>query len=355
MKMEELKSASQLNRRGFMRLVAMTSGAVAASLASGRFAWTAAKTPGKINAAFFVETKPTMIAKGEGWFEKMGGAKFNWSEVGSGAEINTGMAAGSFDVAFAIGSSPTAAGISQGIAYEVVAMVDNIGPAEDMVVRKAANIKSPADFKGKKVATPFGSTSHFRVLGFLKLNNLSERDVTVLDMNPDAEVAAWHRGDIDAAYVWSPAKAKMLEGGGELFSTYKELDAHGYVIADLIVARTAFLQEYPAAVAGIVKAYGRAVDLWKTKPDEATAIVAKQAGVTEAVAKHDLSEYDFVSLKDQLSPAWLGTPGKPGKFAEVLKGTADFLVQQKSIRSAPSVSAFQKAINTRFIEQALKG
>ena len=36
------------------------------------------------------------------------------------------------------------------------------------MVRKAANIKTPADFKGKKVATTFGSTSHFRLLGFLK-------------------------------------------------------------------------------------------------------------------------------------------------------------------------------------------
>jgi len=54
----------------------------------------------------------------------------------------------------AIGSSPTAAGISQKLPYELIGMVDNIGPAEDMIVRKAASIKKPADFKGKKVATP---------------------------------------------------------------------------------------------------------------------------------------------------------------------------------------------------------
>ena len=33
----------------------------------------AGKAPDKVNVAFFVETKPTMIAKGEGWFEKMAG------------------------------------------------------------------------------------------------------------------------------------------------------------------------------------------------------------------------------------------------------------------------------------------
>jgi taurine transport system substrate-binding protein len=61
--------------------------------------------------------------------------------------------------------------------------------------------------------------------------------VTVLDLKPDAEVAAWIRGDIDAAYVWNPARTKMREAGGMALPTWKELDAKGYVIADLIVAR----------------------------------------------------------------------------------------------------------------------
>jgi len=203
-----------------------------------------------------------------------------------------------------------------------------------MIVRKTANIKKPADFKGKKVATPFGSTSHFRLLGFLKVNNLTEKDVTVLDLKPDAEVAAWTRGDIDAAYVWSPAKAKMLAAGGDSFPTYKELDAKGYVIADLIVAGTEFSKAYPDAVTGFLRAYGNALEMWKTKPVDAAAIVAKQAGVTPEVAKHDM--------------------GKAGKFAEVLKRTADFLVAQKSIKAAPDLAAFQKAINTTFLAQAAK-
>jgi taurine transport system substrate-binding protein len=342
-----------LSRRTFLRVAALSTGGVVMTRGLGRPA--EAATPSKINVGFFVETKPTMIAKGEGWFEEAAKAKINWSEMGSGAEINTGMAAGSLDIGLAIGSSPTAAGISQGIPYQLIGMVDNIGSAEDMVVRKAANIKAAADFKGKKVATPFGSTSHFRLLGFLKTNNLSERDVTVLDLKPDAEVAAWQRGDIDAAYVWSPAKAKMLETGGERFPTSKKLDAAGYVIADLIVARTAFIQQYPQAVTGFLRAYGRALALWKSKPDEAAGIVAKQAGVTPAVAKSEMGEYDFVSLEDQLSPAWLGAPGKPGKFVAVLKRAADFLVEQKSIRSAPGLAAFQKATNTTFLQRAVRG
>ena len=342
-----------LDRRTFMR-TALISGAVLTAGLPTRSLLAAGKAPETIRVGFFVETKPTMIAKGEGWFDKLAGGKCAWSEVGSGAEINTAMAAKSLDIGLAIGSSPTAAGISQKLPYELIGMVDNIGPAEDMIVRKAANIKTPADFKGKKVATPFGSTSHFRLLGFLKVNNLTEKDVTVLDLKPDAEVAAWTRGDIDAAYVWSPAKAKMLAAGGDSFPTYKELDAKGYVIADLIVVGTEFSKTYPDAVTGFLRAYGNALEMWKTKPVDAAAIVAKQAGVTPEVAKHDMEEYDFVTFDRQLSGDWLGAPGKAGKFAEVLKRTADFLVAQKSIKAAPDLAAFQKAINTTFLAQAAK-
>jgi taurine transport system substrate-binding protein len=80
--------------------------------------------------------------------------------------------------------------------------------------------------------------------------------------------------------------------------------------------------------------------------------VGKQAGVSADVARHDLAEYDFVPLHEQLSPEWLGAPGHPGKFAGVLKRTADFLVELKSIRSAPDLAAFQQAINTSFLAQA---
>jgi taurine transport system substrate-binding protein len=340
-----------LNRRTFVTTVTLSGVALVAGLPS-RALLAAGKAPDTVRVSFFVETKPTMIAKGEGWFEKMAGGKINWTEAGSGAEIHTAFAARSVDIGLAIGSSATAAGISQKLPYELIGVVDNIGPAEDMIVRTAANIKSPADFKGKKVATPFGSTSHFRLLGFLKTNGLSEKDVTVLDLKPDAEVAAWTRGDIDAAYVWSPAKAKMLEAGGEHFETYRALDAAGYVIADLIVAGTDFSKAYPDAVTGFLHAYRNALEMYKAKPADAATIVAKQAGVTPEVAARDMGEYDFVTFERQLSPEWLGSPGKPGKFAGVLKSTADFLVVQKSLRAAPGLDAFDNAINTTFLQQA---
>ncbi len=342
-----MRTGKHFNRRHVLA-AGLGFGAGAAVMRSAR-----AAAPPEARVGYFVETKPTMIAKSLGWFADAMNTKIAWSEMGSGAEINTGIAAGGLDFGLAIGSSPVAAGIAQGLGYQLIGMVDNIGPAEEMTVRASANITRPADFIGKKVGTPFGSTSHFRLMGFLAVNHLSQGEVTVLDMSPEQIVAAWKRGDIDAAYVWSPAKAEILADGGKVYETYKELDAAGYVIADLIVVRTAFARRYPDAVAGFLSAYGKALNLYVTDPDKAAAIIGKAAGVSAAVAKANLAEYDFVSLKDQLSADWLGPPGSPGKFAEVLHGTASFLVQQKSIRAAPPLAVFEKAINTTYLAKAV--
>ena len=118
-------------------------------------------------------------------------------------------------------------GSANNIPFQVVGLVDNIGPAEDMVVRKAANIKTPADFKGKKVATPFGSTSHFRLLGFLKTNGLTEKDVTVLDLKADAAVAAWTRGDIDAGYYLEPVQGEDARGRWRVLPDLEEARRSG--------------------------------------------------------------------------------------------------------------------------------
>ena len=185
-----------MGRTGVTRRAALAGLAGAAALGSR-----ARAAASVVNVGFFTETKPTMIAKGENWFEQGIGAKIAWTEYGSGAEINTAIVAGGCDIGLSTGSAATAAAMAQGLPLRLVGMVDNIGGAEEMTVRASAGIRSPADFKGKKVATPFGSTSHFRLLGFLKTNGLTQRDVTVLDMKPPAIVAAWSRGEIDAAYV----------------------------------------------------------------------------------------------------------------------------------------------------------
>ncbi|MGH7161222.1 MAG: ABC transporter substrate-binding protein [Acetobacteraceae bacterium] len=312
----------------------------------------AAAAPGSLRIGTFEETNPTAILQGSGWFNKTGDTTVVWSTVGSGGAFNTTAAAGGIDIGLGHGTSPFAAGIAQGIPYKVIAMCDNIAGAEEMTVRASENIKTPEDFVGKKVAVPFGSTSNFRLAGFLTVHKLLGK-VKVLYMSPPELVAAWRRGEIDAAYVWPPAKSQLLTHGGAVYETYKDLDQAGYVIGDLIDCRTEILTRYPDLVVTFLKAYGKAIDLYNTDPTQAVAIMAKEVGISPAEAGSDAKEYEFITLQQSLSEDWLGAPGKPGRLAGVLRRTAEFLHGQKSIPSVPEESAYDHSIDSSFLAKAL--
>ena len=163
--------AIRITRRSALAIALALGGGALAS----RYAARAAGAP--INIGFFTETKPTNIVKAEGLLEKATGQTVNWTEYASGAEINAAIVAGGADIGFGSGSVPAASAISRKLPIHLIALVDNIGPAEELTVHSSAQIHTPADLKGKKIATPFGSTSHFRLLGLLKTNNLTQRDV----------------------------------------------------------------------------------------------------------------------------------------------------------------------------------
>ncbi len=313
-----------------------------------------AAAPARIRIGTFDETNPTAMLQEAGWLSEVTKAKVEWHDVGSGGAFNTLAAAGGIDVGLGLGTAPLAAGLAVGIPYKVIAMCDNIAGAEEMTVRKSANIKTPQDFIGKTVAVPFGSTSNFRLVGFLTVHKLLGK-VKVIYMSPAQMVAAWKRGEIDAGYVWPPAKSKLLADGGEVYRTYIELDKAGYVIGDLIAVRTDFIDQHPDIVVALLKAYGKGIALWQHDEQKSAALVAKGTGLTPEEALADMKEYEFITLAQSLSPQWLGAPGKPGRLASVLHRTALFLHQQKSIANVPPLATFAAGIDSTPLDKVLNG
>src|SRR5215472_5980484 len=113
----------RVSRRTFLQSAAISGATLTMGLPT-RALLAAGAVPDAFNVAFFLASDACLIPKGEGWYEQMSGAKIKWIEAGTGAEINTEVAAGSVDLGLAIGFPPTAAGISQSIPYQVVAVTD---------------------------------------------------------------------------------------------------------------------------------------------------------------------------------------------------------------------------------------
>ncbi|MFG2617299.1 ABC transporter substrate-binding protein [Streptomyces sp. NPDC048507] len=265
-----------------------------------------------------------------------------WVKFESGGDVNTAVIAGAVDLGLA-GSSPVTKGLSAplDIPYKVVWIHDLIGDNEALVAR--AGIGSVKDLAGKKVATPFGSTAHYSLLAALSAAGVDPSAVRTIDLQPQDALAAWKRGDIDAAYVWTPTLGELAKDGKVLVSS-RELAAQGKPTADLGVVTNAFAARHPEVVTAWIKAQDRAVAQARTAPDQAARSIGAELGLPAEEAKRQLSQLVLLSAKEQTAPEYLGTPGAPGRLAANLHDAAVFLKGQKAVDAVPDEAVFGRAL-----------
>ena len=282
-----------------------------------------------------------LIVKHDGLLEAAFGDEvtIEWKLFDSGGSVNEAILANAIDIGL-VGSSPTSRGISSGIEYQVPWIFDVIGKAEALVAKGAASI---ADLKGKTIATPFASTSHYSLLAALEDAGLKESDVKVIDSEPDAILAAWQQGDIDAAYVWNPVLAKLAADGGTILITSEDLSKKGKTTYDLAVVTNSFASKYPAAVQIWVDQQNAAVNKIRNDAAGAAKAIAAELNITEAEAADQLSQLIFLDAKEQAGAEYLG-----GGLAANLYAAALFNKNLGKIDSVKEEAAYQGAINSSF-------
>ena len=263
--------------------------------------------PDTITIGYQLIPNGDLIVKHEGWLEEAFGEDVNveWKLFESGGAVNEAIIAGGLDFGLA-GSSPVSRGISNGIEYRVPWIFDVIGDAEALVVRTASGITDVAGLAGKTIATPFASTSHYSLLAALQDAGLDAADVKVIDAQPDAIHAAWQNGDIDAAYVWNPNLARLIDEGGTVLVTSADLAAEGKTTYDLAVVTDEFADAYPAALQLWIEAQDRAVTLLRDDPDTAAEILAKELNITAEEAKAQATDLIFLDAGEQAGADYLG-------------------------------------------------
>lgn len=265
-----------------------------------------------------------------------------WVRFESGGDVNTAVVAGAVDLGLA-GSSPVTKGLSAplNIPYKVVWIHDLIGDNEALVAKSGIN--SVQELAGKKVATPFGSTAHYSLLAALTAAGVDPSAVQTIDLQPQDALAAWKRGDIDAAYVWTPTLGELRADGKVLVSS-RQLAQQGKPTADLGVVTNAFAAKHPEVVTAWIKAQDQAVTQVRTAPDQAAKSIGAELGLPADEAKQQLSELVLLSAKEQTGPEYLGTPGAPGRLAANLRDAAVFLKGQKAVDAVPDEAVFGRAL-----------
>jgi taurine transport system substrate-binding protein len=290
----------------------------------------------------------TVMESGE--LEKATGYKINWRMFGGGGDVIRAMASGDVQIGEA-GSSPVTAAASQGQDIRLFWILDDIADAEALVARNGSGIASVKDLKGKKVATPFVSTSHYQLMVDMKLEGVDPKAVNVMNMRPPEIAAAWERGDIDAAFIWDPVLTR-IKASGKVIATSGTIGKKGFPTFDGLVVNAEWAAKNEAFMVALVKALAKADADYRANAAKWTAdspqvkAVAKWTKADAAGVPAAMALYRFPTAQEQLSAAWLG-----GGAAKAMTDTAAFLKEQGKVQEVkPDYGAF---VTTVYVQKAL--
>ena len=106
-----------------------------------------------------------------------------------------------------------------------------------VIARKSAGIGSIADLRGKRITTVPNTSAHYHLVKMLRIANIEESDITIVNVGANEMAAAVATRKADAISMWEPEAENALEALGsdatvfqdnkvyrELFSLYTTTD-----------------------------------------------------------------------------------------------------------------------------------
>src|SRR5438045_3128596 len=265
--------------------------------------------------------------QGKGWFEERLGpnVEIQWFTYNAGPSAMEAIFANSLDLTY-VGQGPAlnAHFKSNGEEIRVLAGAANAGSA--LVVKSDSPIKTAADFRGKKIATPqLGNTQDVSCRAWLKAQGFkitqTGGDVMVLPTaNPD-QLPLFQNGGVDAVWTVEPWVTRLeREAKARVFLEDKD------VITTWLVSTTKFLGSQRDLAKKVVAANAELTDWIQKNPDEAQKLLIDElTAETKTTFAPDAVAQAWKRIKFTTAvPAELNTKAvQDGKDAGFLKGNTD--------------------------------
>lgn len=187
--------------------------------------------------------------------------------------------------------------VAKGMMQKVVMPIDYSNGGDAIVASTA--ITKISEFKGKKVGFNPLSPSDFLLSYAMKINGLTDKDITPVSLTPEAVPAAMASGQMPVGVTYEPSLSQVIsQGGGKKFHVvFSSKEAPG-LIADVLVFDEKYIKAHPKDIEGIMKAYLDGLAYMKSNQDEAAKIIGKFMGVSAKEAKEQMSGVYNIPLNE---------------------------------------------------------
>ena len=228
---------------------------------------------------------------------------------------------------------------ANGVATTQIFQLDKSYGADGMVVKP--NIAKISDLKGKTVAADApGTATYFTLAWMLKKNGLSLKDVTVVNLAPQAAANAMiaGTGGIDAGMTYEPflSAVRAKPEAGKIIATTLDYP----MVMDTFGCTPKFLAENPKAAQALATSYFQALEMIKNEPQKAFQIMG--ADVKQTAEAFEASQ-KYLRWQDKAANQKFFA----GEHAQFSKEAADLLLEAGIIKQLPDMS---KLADTRFIQ-----
>jgi NitT/TauT family transport system substrate-binding protein len=228
---------------------------------------------------------------------------------------------------------------ANGVPTTQIFQLDKSFGADGMVVKPT--LMRIADLKGKTVAADApGTATYFTLAWMLKKNGLTLKDVTVVNLAPQAAANAMIAGTsgIDAAMTYEPflSAVRAKPEAGKIIATTLDYP----MVMDTFGCTPKFLAENPKAAQALADSYFQALEMIKTDPQKAFTIMG--ADVKQTAEAFEASQ-KYLRWQDKAANQKFFA----GEHAQFSKEAADLLLEAGIIKQLPDMS---KLADTRFIQ-----
>ena len=223
--------------------------------------------------------------QGKDWFMKRLGPNVNvqWYVYDAGPGAMEGILIDSIDLAY-VGPSPTINAFikSKGSALRIVC--GSCSGGASLVVQGDGNIKTDADFKGKKLATPgFGNTQDVMARTWLQSKGFhitqSGGDVMVVPTQNSDQLLLFKQKGLDAVWGIEPWISQLvLEANAKVYLEESSLwpETQGQYVTAHLVSSTKFIKEHSDLLQKWVDAQVELTEWINKNPEEAKRIFREE-------------------------------------------------------------------------------
>ena len=149
-------------------------------------------------------------------------------------------------------------------------------------MRPGANIKTPQDLNGKKLADPqLGGTQDVSLRNYLRTQGLKTADqggtVRILPTDNATILTEFKQGQIDGAWVPEPWASRLVtEAKGTVFLDERSLWPGGKFVTTNVVVSTNFLNQHPDLVTKFLQAHVDTVQYINNNQSSAITLINSQ-------------------------------------------------------------------------------